>query len=223
MSSSVGPVVFDCDGTLVDSESLSARTNAAVFALHGAVMTPDEAWRRYNGVILDRVVADVSARFGIALPEDILDELDAALDALAETELAAIPGAKPLLDRLFDEGAGLAVASNSRRASVERSLRLTGLSHYFGDRLATADQVPYPKPAPDVYLLAANHLAAAPAECTAIEDSVTGITAARAAGMRVIGYKDPAHSHGAEALLAAGAHHVVSNLDEIAPILGLSR
>ncbi|WP_425459681.1 HAD-IA family hydrolase [Hankyongella ginsenosidimutans] len=123
---------------------------------------------------------------------------------MLETELEPIAGIPQLLAMLQAEGRPLAVASNSRLNGVRRSLRITGLTQFFGDRIATADQVAQPKPAPDVYLMAAGLLEAEPASCLAIEDSPTGVRAARAAGMTVIAFTDPAHAFGRQRLADAG-------------------
>lgn len=216
------PIIFDCDGTLVDSERVYARSNAAVFARYGAVAEPDELFARYTGVSLTTMAADIEARYGIVLTPQIGDELEAAAGLLLETELEPIVGIPDLLATLLAAGHAMAVASNSRLSGVQRSLRITGLADYFGNYIATADQVPNPKPAPDVYLMAAQMLGAAPAACLAIEDSPTGVRAARAAGMTVIAFTDPAHAFGAQRLAEAGAHALIDNMGAITGMLDLA-
>lgn len=216
------PIIFDCDGTLVDSERVYAKSNAAVFARYGAIAAPDELFARYTGVSLTAMVADIETRFGVTLTPAIGDELDAAAGLLLETELEPIAGIPQLLAMLQAEGRPLAVASNSRLNGVRRSLRITGLTQFFGDRIATADQVAQPKPAPDVYLMAAGLLEAEPASCLAIEDSPTGVRAARAAGMTVIAFTDPAHAFGRQRLVDAGAHAIVEDMRAIAGLLELA-
>lgn len=216
------PVIFDCDGTLVDSERVYAKSNAAVFALYGAVATPDELFARYTGMSLTSMAADIEARYGVTLTPAIGDELDIAAGLLLEAELEPIAGIPQLLAVLQAEGHPMAVASNSRLNGVHRSLRITNLSAYFGDRIATADQVANPKPAPDVYLMAARLLGTDPATCLAVEDSPTGVRAARAAGMTVIAFTDPAHAFGAQRLAEAGAHAIVEDMRAVAGMLELA-
>ena len=109
------------------------------------------------------------------------------------------------------------MASNSRRHSLERSLARAGLSELIGERLASADMVALPKPAPDVYLHAASLLGVAPERCLVVEDSSTGTRAALAAGMRVIGFVGAGHipAGHAEVLRELGAIAIVEHMREL--------
>src|SRR5207253_1232869 len=154
------------------------------------------------------------------LPGDIESLLDRAVHRLLKENLRCAPGALPLVQALYQRDIPMAVASNSSYSSVEAMLGHTGMQRYFGGRIATRDQVKAPKPAPDVYLLAATALAATalaarPADCLAIEDSPAGITAARAAGMSVVGYCPCAQADAADDLLRAGASFVIQDLQAL--------
>ncbi len=207
--------IFDCDGLLADTE------------------TPDyDAWRMLydeHGLTLD--LQDWAARIGIAKGHDLADWHEALAqvvgpaydrDATAKRRqahyaramqtLTPMPGVISLLDALADEGIPSAVASNSERAWVDRVLQITGLTGRFA-AIATADEVNSPKPAPDVYLLAAHRLAILPAQCLAFEDSPRGIAAAHAAGMLTVAVPTALTRH----LDWAQAHHLLQTLEEATP------
>jgi HAD superfamily hydrolase (TIGR01509 family) len=132
-------------------------------------------------------------------------------------ELREIPGVRALIERLRAAAVPIAVASQSPLGRVRLSLALCRLDGYFGAHVSTASMVARPKPAPDVYLHAAASLAAAPADCIVIEDSPSGVIAARAAGMTVYGY---AADEDADALARAGAL-VFRDMAELPARLGL--
>ena len=129
-------------------------------------------------------------------------------------QVQPIPGAREALLAL---DLPVAVASNSRRHSLERSLARAGLSELIGERLASADMVALPKPAPDVYLHAASLLGVAPERCLVVEDSSTGTRAALAAGMRVIGFVGAGHipAGHAQVLRELGAIAIVEHMREL--------
>ncbi|MDP5667087.1 HAD-IA family hydrolase [Pseudomonas aeruginosa] len=164
-----------------------------------------------------------------ALPERLLVHMDestqqplrALIGLMREEAESTRSGARSIIDALATALLALdlpvAVASNSRRHSLERSLARAGLSELIGERLASADMVALPKPAPDVYLHAASLLGVAPERCLVVEDSSTGTRAALAAGMRVIGFVGAGHipAGHAEVLRELGAIAIVEHMREL--------
>jgi HAD superfamily hydrolase (TIGR01509 family) len=176
-------VLFDNDGLLLDTEVLWTRAEITLFARYGVTFTADHK-RELIGTSGPVTEAKVErwlgqpGRGGALMAE--MHEL-VMEEALAGVE--PMPGAVELLDRL-DVPVG--VASNSPRSFVERTLAAAGLRERFGCVLS-ADDVAHPKPAPDLYVALAQGLGADPRACVALEDSATGVAAARAAGAFVIG------------------------------------
>jgi len=213
-------LIFDCDGVLVDSEVVVAPVVAGLFAAHGAVLSADEVLERYTGMANAEMIRQVEREFGIAFPDGVLDVLERAeLDAL-ERDLRPVPGMAALLEGFA--GVAMCVASSSAPERIRLSLEVTELAGYFGHNAFSAAEVARPKPAPDLFLRAAAAMGAVPAECMVVEDSVFGVAAGVAAGMRVIGLT--AASHGGPAadvmLLGAGAESVASDAEELAILLG---
>lgn len=195
-------VIFDCDGVLVDSEGIVNRTESAYFTELGFKISPEEALARFKGQTVQQVAAAVEAACGGKLPGDWQFEWGVRVARDLVRELKAVDGVETVIDRAIRAGRKICVASQSPFSRVELSLHLTGLDRYFGDRVFTASMVPRPKPAPDLFLHAARALGIDPAECVVIEDSPSGVIAARTAGMTVYGY---AAMENPAALQAAGA------------------
>ncbi len=200
---SIRHVVFDCDGVLVDSEDLCNSIMLEVLAERGLSMSREQADEVFLGHTLPACVAIAERLGGAPIGEDFLDELERRCQLAFERELQPVPGVRAVLERL---PVAASVASNSSRAGLARKLHLTGLTGFFEDRLYSFEDVPRPKPAPDMYLLAAHRAGLPPDQCLVVEDSLTGVGAARAAGMRVFGYA-PVDG---ERLRAAGAEPFVS-------------
>jgi HAD superfamily hydrolase (TIGR01509 family) len=212
----VQAIIFDCDGTLIDSERLYAQANADVYQACGLDVSAAFLFEEYTGIGLKTVVPALAKRFAFTFPEDIYARLEASAAALLAQSLRAIAGVPTLLHALKKAHVPVGVASNSTSAHIIACLEKTNLVNFFApNHIWGSDQVARPKPDPDVYLAAAQSLAIAPEACLAVEDSPTGIRAARAAGMRVIGYTDPAHAFGIDRLRAAGAHHIVTNMQAV--------
>jgi HAD superfamily hydrolase (TIGR01509 family) len=212
-------VVFDCDGVLVDSERISLRELAESIRAVGLPISDAEVTTAFKGETLAGVTSGVERRLGRQLPTGWLDEFQARRVDAFRAELRAVPGARALVEAVTDEGLDSCVASQAGVAKMHLTLGLTGLRPLFADdRLFSSDMVPRGKPAPDLFLHAADSLGHRPESCVVIEDSVLGVVAARAAGMRAIAYAadgDP------RALSDAGAD-LVYDLGEIPAILGLS-
>jgi HAD superfamily hydrolase (TIGR01509 family) len=179
-------VIFDNDGLLLDTEQTWTRAEATLFARRGREFTADD--KRYM-LGSSREVAERKLEELLALPGDgpaLLAELQELVMEEVLRGAPPMPGAPELVAELRALGVPVGLASNSLREFVDRALRFAGLQGAFDVTLA-GDEVASPKPAPDIYLGVAERLGVAPAACVALEDSHTGVAAARAAGMLVIG------------------------------------
>jgi HAD superfamily hydrolase (TIGR01509 family) len=175
-------VVFDCDGLLLDTESVWQRTEDRVVAAHGAVL------QEGDGAVLHGSTIEVAAEL-IALrsghdEQEVLADLHREFDDELAADIRTMPGAAEIV-RLAGSKVPLGCASNSWLASLESKLTLGGLREHFAV-LEASDTVEHPKPAPDMYAAAARALGAEPSEVLALEDSGTGALAARAAGLRLL-------------------------------------
>jgi HAD superfamily hydrolase (TIGR01509 family) len=195
-------VIFDCDGVLVDSEPLANRVTAEMISEEGWSITPHEAERRFVGLNLEAMVPAIEAELGRSLRADWVPELTDRLITTLARESAPIPGAIAALDGVAALGLPWRVASNSSHGEMNAKFACIGLADRVAGRLHSYTDVPHGKPAPDLYLAAAAAEGIAAPHCLVVEDSVTGVRAAVAAGMDVLGYAP--HGDGA-ALRAAGA------------------
>lgn len=204
-------IIFDCDGVLVDSEPLVNRIESQYFSQLGVDLTPHEVGALFKGKTVEEVVAELEARTGRPLPARFAYDWGTSVALGFVQELRPVPGVERVIVHLQEAGVPICVASQSPLPRVRLSLRVTGLDRYFGDALFTASMVANPKPAPDLFLFAAQRMGAAPDETIVIEDSPSGVRAARAAGMRAYGY---AADEDAGALQSAGAS-VFHSMDEL--------
>ena len=172
-------VLFDNDGLLLDTEVLWTRAEAALFERFGLTFTIDHKRELIgtSGALAEATISRQLGRPGEGAA--LMAELHEMVMEEALKGVEPMPGARELLDRL--DGVPVGVASNSPRSFVERTLEAAGLRERFGCVLSAGD-VGHPKPAPDVYVALARALGADPADCVALEDSPTGVAAARAAG-----------------------------------------
>jgi HAD superfamily hydrolase (TIGR01509 family) len=188
--SGVDLIIFDCDGVLVDSEPLSMRTLVAAIGAQGFEVTIETAYRDYLGRSLTSISSRLQDSHGAPLSEAALESMRHDLYALYRRELKANPGVAEALDAI---GVPFCVASSSSVERVKLSLEVTGLLPRFGDRIFSSSMVARGKPAPDLFLHVAKTLGVHPERCLVIEDSPTGITAARAANMGVFAYLGGTH------------------------------
>lgn len=214
-------VIFDCDGVLVDSEILVGRIEAEMLEALGAEITLDDIVANFMG-LSDATMAEALRRdWGIELPETFDAERTARTYAAFDTDLEAVPGIGAVLDHLVARAVPLAVASSSAPDRITRSLTLTGLADPFADHVYSAAMVARGKPAPDLFLYAADQLGVEPGDCVVVEDARPGVLAGVAAGMQVIGFTAAGHcapGH-VEVLHDAGAHDVAATADELTAIL----
>ena len=182
----VAAVLFDNDGLLLDTEHLWTLAETELFERHGVVFTPEHK-RELLGTSGDRTAAILARLLG--QPErghELAREMGEILFAQAEHPAHPMPGALALLDTVEAAGLRRGLASNSPRTFVDRVVDAAGIRDRF-DAILTVDDVARPKPAPDLYLALAAALGADPGDCVALEDSPTGVAAARAAGVYTIG------------------------------------
>ncbi|OGB08625.1 MAG: hypothetical protein A3E25_06600 [Burkholderiales bacterium RIFCSPHIGHO2_12_FULL_69_20] len=206
-------VIFDCDGVLVDSERLSHTVLCEMMAERGVALGFDEAVELFIGVSLPVGMVKVRELLGGSVPADFLPEMGRRTRQAFLAGLTVVPGIVGVLDALRRP---YCVASNGNHAKVSFTLGHTGLLPRFAGRIFTADDVDRPKPAPDLFLHAARMMDAEPRHTTVVEDTPTGITAAKAAGMRAIGY---AAMTSVDRLHAAGADVVVQTMAEVQALL----
>lgn len=179
-------MIFDLDGTLVDSEPHYYEAGRQVLAAHGASGFTWREHTRFLGIGTRETLETLREEYGIAAPvERLLAEKDRAYLALARRFTEAFPRMRELAKLLEAAGATLAVASGSSRAAIEAVLEVTGLAPLFPVRVS-AEEVGRGKPEPDVLLEAARRLGAEPGGCVVIEDAPAGAEAARRAGMRCV-------------------------------------
>ncbi|NJP49080.1 HAD family hydrolase [Streptomyces sp. SBST2-5] len=182
-------VIFDNDGVLVDSEPISNRHLAAYLTELGHPTTYEDSIRDYMGSAMHRVHELVEQRSGRKLPEDFDDVFHARVFAAFERELQPVAGVGDVLGKLTADGVRYCVASSGSHERIRVGHRTTGLDRWFGDELIFSSQdVGRGKPAPDLFLYAAERMGVAPERCVVVEDSPLGVQAAVAAGMDVYGF-----------------------------------
>ncbi|MDH2444085.1 HAD family phosphatase [Amnibacterium sp. CER49] len=181
-------VVFDCDGVLVETEAVDARVQQQAFAELGVDLTVEEIAERFAGGTGEHFAAELARVLGSALDFDWHERFGDRYTRAYERELTSVPGVEGVLDALDRLDVDRCVASNSTPDHLHAVLSLTGLLPRFAGRMFSAIEVARGKPAPDLFLHAAATLGYPPERCVVVEDSVAGVTAARAAGMAVLGY-----------------------------------
>jgi len=204
-------VIFDCDGVLVDSEWLASRVEAELLRDLGIELSVEQVHELFLGKTVGGVLDIIVARRGAPLPPEFTYNWAFATARAFMRELQPIQSVRSVIEQLRSAGHKLAVASQSPLERVRLSLEVTQLAPFFGDHLYVTTMVARPKPAPDIYLLAAARLGSAPADCLVIEDSPAGAAAAIAAGMRALGY---APGESADAMRAQGVP-VFRSMDEL--------
>jgi HAD superfamily hydrolase (TIGR01509 family) len=213
-------IIFDCDGVLVDSEVIACRLTSELLGEFGINLSAREIVERYTGISANVMSDDIADRFGVRLPSDFAITLRNRVVAAFENELKPMKGAELALRSI---GQSVCVASSSDQERIRCSLKVTGLLSYFDNHIFSAAQVAKGKPAPDLFLFAAASMSTAPGQSVVVEDSVSGVRAAGAAGMHALGFTggshcSPDHAH---KLMEAGALVTFDNLLELSPLLTL--
>lgn len=176
-------VIFDCDGTLVDSEHLGNQVLSEHFNRHGVPVSAEELVQEFRGGHFARMVETLENRFKVQVPDSFIPEYRLLVDAVFEQQLRPLPGATEMLSALT---VAKCVASNAPIKKTRRSLQLTKLSHHFGDALYSAYDVNAWKPDPELFLHAASDMGFDRQQCLVVEDSEAGMLAGVAAGMRTV-------------------------------------
>lgn len=188
-------VVWDCDGVLVDSEAVLKRGEVRALAEAGITVTVDDCVSMFSGVSTDQAALNFKTRMNMPLPEDFFKK-----QVAASMDLFRKPGElKALMSNtvscLHASQIPMCVASGSPRDRVLLCLEIAGIANCFpGNYVFTREQVSRGKPAPDLFLFAAEKMGFKPEDCIVVEDAVAGIQAARAAGMKVISYLGGGHA-----------------------------
>ncbi|MFE1082899.1 HAD family hydrolase [Brevibacterium sediminis] len=214
-------VLFDCDGVLVDSESITNGVLHQMLQELGWQLSAEECIARFVGKMLRDEAEVIEAHTGFRIDEHWMQEFRRRRNAQLEASLQAIPGVVDAVHRIAEIYRGrIACASGADRPKIELQLRKIGLFDAFEGRIFSGMEQPNSKPAPDVYLAAAESLQIDPAEAAVIEDSPTGVIAGAAAGSRVLGFcpDSPVHQS-AETLLAAGAGETFNAMDQLPGLL----
>ena len=210
-------IIFDMDGTLVDSEPLANRVFFEKLQPYGLPAEVDEAClaRDLTGLSLPSCYILLRERYQIALPEGFEDDLQAETYRRLRTDLQPIPGVPAMLDSVRD--VKKCVASSSELDKIAFSLEHCGLSHHFGAHYFSAQQVVHGKPAPDLYLYATARMGhVAPSACAVVEDSLPGATAGIRAGMTVFAYRPD----GDDAAFSDMGCQVFRDMAELPALLG---
>ncbi len=210
-------VIFDCDGVLVDTESISAGVASTLLKELGLDLEPDEVARMATG-FSDQAIWDMFQKeLGRPLPADLNQRHSALIEEKFRQELSPMPGVVAVIDRLLAANIAICVASSGTPEKMEITLGVTGLSRYFDGRIFSVTQVAKSKPAPDVYLFAAQSMGASPAQCVVVEDSLPGVQAGLAAGMKVYGFCPDGDVWGLETLGVP----TFSHMEKLPALIGL--
>lgn len=215
-------VIFDCDGVLVDSEAIVIEIEASLLTEAGFAISADQVADRYVGLSYPDMMAGLERDFGQPVPDGLSETIQRAAVEAFPDRLEATAGMAAFLERLAADAVPRCVASSSAPDRLTLSLGLTGLDRFFApEHVFSSKMVQRGKPAPDLFLLAAERLASEPANCLVVEDSPHGVQAAIAAGMDVVGYIGGLHARPSlrDRLEAAGAKIIVDTPAGIANLL----
>jgi HAD superfamily hydrolase (TIGR01509 family) len=202
-------LILDCDGVVVDSEPITTRVLTEMLNDLGASIETEEVSQKFTGHTFARTLELIVELLGAPLPEDFVPNYRDRTFTALEAELKPVRGIESALDRITIP---YCIASNGPHGKMRKTLGITSLLSRFEGRMFSSADVPRGKPFPDLFLFVARHFAVQPSACLVIEDSVSGVAAALAAGMPVYGFADGTpHSK----LLAAGAHRVFRQMSEL--------
>jgi HAD superfamily hydrolase (TIGR01509 family) len=211
-------LIFDCDGVLIDSELIACRVDAACLTEIGFPTTAAYIQAEFVGLSSRTMFERFERDHGRRLPAEFPATLQRRLAAAFDDELEAMAGVADMLPAL---GVRKCVASSSHPERLRHTLGLTGLWPHFDPHVFSASMVANGKPAPDLFLYAAAQMDVASRDCVVVEDSHAGVTAARAAGMRVLGFAGGSHcgpDHAAM-LREAGADIVFDDMRRLPELL----
>ena len=219
LNATVDLVIFDCDGVLVDSEVISCRAHAETLTRHGYTITSDQVLQRFLGRSMRQATLEIEAELGRSLPEDFHTQVYAEIFRSFAKSLEATPHVNEVLAAITRP---VCVASSGPPEKISASLNRVGLYDRFAPHIYSAVQVRKGKPAPDLFLFAAEQMRTSPKRCLVIEDSVAGVTGARAAGMTVLGFHGGSHCPPGHAgmLRTAGATATFDDMRQLPDLMG---
>lgn len=211
-------IIFDCDGVLVDSEILTAEFEAELLRHFGVHLSSDVIKERFAGRTARGQWLELAAEYKLVLPEDFLEYRKRHAMENFTRRLRPVAHVSETLGKLT---AKLSVASNSEQDMLHLKLRVTGLIGHFGDRILSVDHVARPKPAPDLYREALAKAGIPRLESIVVEDTPTGIAAAMAAGISVLGFVGASHNtpETPTKLKDAGAFAVIDDMRRLPAIV----
>ncbi|MCL6706217.1 HAD family phosphatase [Pseudomonas sp. R2.Fl] len=212
--------LFDCDGVLVDSEIIAAKVESKLLTEAGYPISVEEMGERFAGMTWKNILLTIEKEIDIPLSASLLDKSEKLLDQRLAREVKIIEGVTYALSRIPGPRC---ICSNSSISRLEIMLNKVGLWQAFAPNIFSAkdlgaDRV---KPKPDIFLHGAAQLGVKPDRCVVVEDSVHGVHAARAAGMRVIGFTGASHTYPSHAdrLTDAGAETVISRMADLPAVI----
>ena len=218
MTQAIDLIIFDCDGVLVDSEVISCRAHAETLTRHGYPINADQVLQRFLGVSDREARLAIEGEMGCKLPDDFETQMKQAALRLYEDHLHLIPHVAETVAAL---SLPKCVASSGTPEKIRHGLTCAGLYDVLAPHIFSAVQVKRGKPAPDLFLFAAEQMKASPDRCIVVEDSIPGITGARAAGMTVLGFHGGSHCLDGYAtkLRAAGAHETFDDMRQLPALI----
>ena len=218
--SGVDLVIFDCDGVLVDSEIIAARVEAELLTAAGYPIEAEDLARIYAGLTFRDILLRIEQESQQLFQATLIDEAEKLVDRRLRAEVRAIDGVHEAVASVAGK---ICICSNSSAERLQATLTRTNLLPFFEGRVFSSLDTPSrkPKPAPDVFLYAAEKMGANPRKTFVIEDSTHGVAGARAAGMRVIGFTGASHTYPghADQLTEAGAETVIRRWADFSPVL----
>lgn len=207
-------IIFDCDGVIVDTENISNSILKSMLSECGLELDDETLHAKFTGFTNQENLINAEKLLGKPLPADFDEDYRQRFHAVIEADLEPIKGVRDLLNKITMP---IAMATNARRKEMDFKLNKIQLAERFSTRFCVED-VENGKPAPDLYLKAAEALNVAPEDCLVIEDSIAGITAGRAAGMRVLAFSETLDE---KMQKAAGATECFNTMKELEGLLGL--
>lgn len=214
-------IIWDCDGVLIDSEEIAARVHARALNQIGLPITARTISERFVGTADRDLYAAFERELGAPLPIDYHATVQDEITKLYRSALQPTPGIREVLG-IAGSRSKMCVASNSSPGKLRLGLSVTGLDLWFLPHVFSAAQVTQGKPAPDLFLFAAQQMGISSRDCLVVEDSINGVKAAVRAGMRVIGFS--LHSHRREEharrLLDEGAVAIARDCTELTGLMG---
>lgn len=209
-------VLFDCDGVLVDSEIIAAEVESKLLRESGFDITAEDMCIRFAGMDWKSILLTIEQEADIPISAQLIDKSERLLDAALARRVKMIEGVRYALSKITEQRC---ICSNSSSSRLDLMLTKVGLKPYFEGHIYSAKDLgpDRTKPKPDIYLHGAQQFGVDPAKCLVVEDSIHGVHAARAAGMRVIGFTGGSHTYPthADRLTDAGAETVISRMVEL--------